>query len=266
MASTQSVTTLLLWERVVVTMRLSPGASCSWNPKAPNPGIPHMVLPRSAPAPSWADIQDHRGLHGSSDWFTYLIVVERLVDDACDGFASVSDTNEDGHIIQESWWEKRVGGGRFECYWTRRSNLIRVSTCRHACWEKIKINKMRNVPCRRFHTEECAEGLSGVRAFVWGLGSRGVTEMPWSWDQLGEGHKHRFTEKEIRKMMKGKRQPGKVARVMRRFTPSREQNKTNRFYQFSSNIDSLLTHQQAQKWKKKAGKEIQVILSLMWSH
>lgn len=61
MASTQSVTTLLLWERVVVIMRLSPGTSCSWNPKAPKPGIPHMVLPKSAPVPSWADIQSYDG-------------------------------------------------------------------------------------------------------------------------------------------------------------------------------------------------------------
>lgn len=38
----------------------------------------------------------------SSDGFSYLIVVERLVDDACDGFASMSYTNEDGHIIQEA--------------------------------------------------------------------------------------------------------------------------------------------------------------------
>lgn len=52
MASTQSNTSLLLWERVVVTMRLSPGTSCSWNPKAPKPSIPHMVLPKSAPSPS----------------------------------------------------------------------------------------------------------------------------------------------------------------------------------------------------------------------
>ena len=40
MASTQSVTSLLLWERVVVTILLSPGTSCSWNPKAPTPSIP----------------------------------------------------------------------------------------------------------------------------------------------------------------------------------------------------------------------------------
>lgn len=53
MASTHSVTTLLLWERVVVIMRLLPGASFSVNPKAPNPGIPHMVRPSSAPDPSW---------------------------------------------------------------------------------------------------------------------------------------------------------------------------------------------------------------------
>lgn len=74
--------------------------------------------------------------------------------------------------------EKRGGGGLSATELGVQMLLIRVSTCRHACWEKIKINKMRNVPCRRFHTEECAEGLSGVRAFVWGLGSRGVTEMP----------------------------------------------------------------------------------------
>lgn len=53
MASTQSITSLLLWERVVVTMRLSPGTSCSWNPKVPKPSIPHMVLPKTAPSPSW---------------------------------------------------------------------------------------------------------------------------------------------------------------------------------------------------------------------
>lgn len=34
--------------------------------------------------------------------FVYLIVVERLVDDTCDGFASVSNPDEDSHIIQEA--------------------------------------------------------------------------------------------------------------------------------------------------------------------
>lgn len=104
MASTQSVTTLLLWERVVVMMRLSPRASCSWNPKVPKPGIPHMVLPKSAPAPSWADTRDYRGFcFPDVNWFSYLIVVERLVDDTCDGFTSMSNTNQDSHIVQEAW-------------------------------------------------------------------------------------------------------------------------------------------------------------------
>lgn len=48
MASTVSVTSLLLWERVVVTMRRPSGTSCSSNPKAPSPGIPHRVLSMSA--------------------------------------------------------------------------------------------------------------------------------------------------------------------------------------------------------------------------
>ena len=52
MASTQSVTTLLLWERVVVTMRLSPGTSFTSIPNVPSPSTPHMVLPRSAPPPT----------------------------------------------------------------------------------------------------------------------------------------------------------------------------------------------------------------------
>lgn len=63
-----------------------------------------MVLPKSAPAPSWADTQDYRGFRfADAKWFSYLIVVERLVDDTCDGFASMSNTNENSHIVQEAW-------------------------------------------------------------------------------------------------------------------------------------------------------------------
>lgn len=62
-----------------------------------------MVLPKCAPAPSWADAGDYRGFRfADATWSGYLIVVERLVDDTCDGFASVRDTNEDSHIVQEA--------------------------------------------------------------------------------------------------------------------------------------------------------------------
>lgn len=49
--------------------------------------------------------------------------------------------------------------------------------------------------------------------------------------------------------VKGRRQPDKVARIMRQFTTSPEQNITSRFHRFSSNIGSFLAHQQPQKKK-----------------
>lgn len=39
----------------------------------------------------------------------YLVVVERLVDDACDGFASVCNTDKHRHVIQEPCCQKTAG-------------------------------------------------------------------------------------------------------------------------------------------------------------
>lgn len=54
MAVTQSVTNLLLCERVVVMMCFPAGASFSWNPKAPKPKTPQIVLPSVASGPAYA--------------------------------------------------------------------------------------------------------------------------------------------------------------------------------------------------------------------
>ena len=48
----QSVTNWLLWDRVVVMMCLPAGTSFSWNPKAPKPKTPQIVLPSTASGPA----------------------------------------------------------------------------------------------------------------------------------------------------------------------------------------------------------------------
>lgn len=49
----QSFTRVLLWERVVTMMCFPAGASVSWNPKAPMPRTPQIVLPNTASAPAY---------------------------------------------------------------------------------------------------------------------------------------------------------------------------------------------------------------------
>lgn len=52
MASIQSFTSLLLWDRVVVTMCCPSGTSFSWNPKDPRPRTPQIVLPSTVLSPA----------------------------------------------------------------------------------------------------------------------------------------------------------------------------------------------------------------------
>lgn len=192
MASTQFVTNLLLWERVVVMMRLSPGASCSWNPKVPKPGIPHMVLPKSAPAPNWADAQDYGGLRSAdANWLSYLIVVERLVDDTCDGFASMSNTNEDSHIVQEAWQLKTVVSNHLNSFTTIVSGVAdNMQQSRCVCWREKELR----LPAEAFIQRNVRKG--------WALSERscGVWTREGSWRSLDAEISwrgwNRFTEKE----------------------------------------------------------------------
>lgn len=81
MAETQSVTSLLLWDLVVVMMCFPAGASFSWNPKAPKPRTPQMVLPSTASGPACANdnkahVTGERCQPQRTQWFTKFVIMD----------------------------------------------------------------------------------------------------------------------------------------------------------------------------------------------